>query len=88
MEGNLNVLSEILKSALQIEGESAELLKAFLVESNIPIEVTLRPLRPNHISNLLEKWLKITSSDAHSNNHFDCPVHRNALFRKIFSDEK
>ena len=88
MAKNLSRLSDILSNHFNLNQSASHLLKGYLIEPNIPIEYTFRPLKGSQVCSLVDAWLGL-SRDAtgvqqrvYSNNH------RNILFKRVLFEEK
>lgn len=80
---NLKVLSSATANFLRLEGRVRTSFTEYLVEKNIPIEVTFKPLRADQLQNMIEEWLSFHTESStiieklYSNNH------RNILFKRV-----
>lgn len=88
LHNNLKALAGIVANYLRLEGRTRVSLLEWFVEKNMPIEVTLRPLRGEQLQGILEEWASLHSESStiieklYSNNH------RNILFKRVLFEEK
>ncbi len=85
---NLQELAQGTAAFLSLGGQTRRCLLEYLVEKNVPIEVTLRPLKGEQLLNMVEEWVSLHSESStimeklYSNNH------RNLLFKRVLFEER
>ena len=84
----MQLLADSLVEGFEIAGPLGHSLRAYLVESNLPIEVTLQPLKTGHLVSLLTEWLSHFSEGSFTNERLYTVVHRNSLFRTVFHEQR
>ena len=88
LQQNLNNLAAILTQRLQLSEKVETTLREFLIDKNIPIEVSLPTLKPGQLVGLLQEWISCYSENSSIVEKQPVNNHRNIVFRRALIEER